>query len=276
MKTINCKGTIIDLSIPRVMGILNVTPDSFYDGGILKSDKDILQRANRMLEEGAAFLDIGGYSSRPGANFVTEEEELNRVLPSINVLLKEFPNILLSVDTFRSHIARQSIEAGAALVNDISGGNMDDQMFNTVAELKVPYIMMHMIGTPETMTEHTHYENITNEILYSFSEKIAKANEYGINDIIVDPGFGFSKTISQNFKLMNDLELFRSLEQPILVGISRKSMIHKTLNINPDDALNGTTVLNTLSLFKGANILRVHDVKEAIDCVNLLQNLKSH
>lgn len=276
MKTINCKGILIDLSLPRVMGILNITPDSFYDGGVLRSDKDILNKAESMLKEGSSFLDIGGYSSRPGSAFISEEEEMNRVLPTIQALIKEFPDALLSVDTFRSKVAKRGIEAGAAIVNDISGGTQDKHMFETIAELKVPYIMMHMRGTPETMMDNTKYDHIINDILYYFSERIAKANEYGINDVIVDPGFGFSKTRSQNFELLNDLELFRTLEHPILVGVSRKSMIHRTLNVPPEEALNGTTVLNTLSLYKGANILRVHDVKEAIECVNLLQNLKSH
>lgn len=258
------------------MGILNITPDSFYDGGVLRSDKDILNKAESMLKEGSSFLDIGGYSSRPGSAFISEEEEMNRVLPTIQALIKEFPDALLSVDTFRSKVAKRGIEAGAAIVNDISGGTQDKHMFETIAELKVPYIMMHMRGTPETMMDNTKYDHIINDILYYFSERIAKANEYGINDVIVDPGFGFSKTRSQNFELLNDLELFRTLEHPILVGVSRKSMIHRTLNVPPEEALNGTTVLNTLSLYKGANILRVHDVKEAIECVNLLQNLKSH
>jgi len=258
------------------MGILNVTPDSFYDGGVLKTDKDIILQAENMLNDGATFLDVGGYSSRPGSDYVSEEEEMNRVLSSIDVLIKEFPHVLLSVDTFRGHIAKMSVEAGAAMINDISGGSLDEQMFNIIAELQVPYIIMHMRGTPETMMENTEYKNLVNDILFYFSEKIAKAHAFGINDLIVDPGIGFSKTRSQSLQLLNGLEMFKKIEHPILVGVSRKSLIYRTLNISPEEALNGTTILNTLSLYNGANILRVHDVKEAIECVNLLQNLKSH
>jgi len=275
LKTINCNGTLIDLSKPKVMGIINLTPDSFYDGGNLRSDKDLLLKVERMLQEGATFLDIGGYSSRPGADFVSEETELKRVLPSIQLILKEFPNSILSVDTFRSSIAHECVNAGASLINDISGGSLDQQMFKTIAKLNIPYIMMHMRGSPENMMENTQYDHLTNEIIYYFSEKIAKANEAGINDIIIDPGFGFSKTREQSFELLNELELLNHLEQPLLVGLSRKSFIYKTLKSSPEEALNGTTILNSIALFKGANILRVHDVKEAVECVNLLQNLKS-
>ncbi len=258
------------------MGILNLTPDSFYDGGKLSSEKEIILQAEKMLSEGATFLDLGGYSSRPGADFVTEEEELLRVLPVVELLLKEFPKTILSIDTFRSSIAKQCVEAGAAMVNDISAGNMDDNMFDTIAKLQVPYIMMHMRGTPETMMQNTKYKELTKEILIYFSERIAKAHSFGINDLIADPGFGFSKTVKQNFKLMANLELFKSLEIPLLVGVSRKSMVHKTLDISPKDALNGTTALHSIALFKGASILRVHDVKETVECINLIQNLKSH
>jgi len=257
------------------MGIINLTPDSFYDGGNLRSDKDLLLKVERMLQEGATFLDIGGYSSRPGADFVSEETELKRVLPSIQLILKKFPNSILSVDTFRSSIAHECVNAGASLINDISGGSLDQQMFKTIAKLNIPYIIMHMRGSPENMMENTQYDHLTNEIIYYFSEKIAKANEAGINDIIIDPGFGFSKTREQSFELLNELELLNHLEQPLLVGLSRKSFIYKTLKSSPEEALNGTTILNSIALFKGANILRVHDVKEAVECVNLLQNLKS-
>jgi dihydropteroate synthase len=258
------------------MGILNLTPDSFYDGGQIRSESDLLSKAERLLKEGATFLDIGGYSSRPGAKYLSEEEELNRVLPAIDHILNEFPEALLSVDTFRSSIARKCILSGAALVNDISGGSLDDKMFETIAELKVPYIMMHLRGNPENMMENTTYENLTREIIYYFSEKISMANEIGINDIIIDPGFGFSKTLDQNFELLNELELFDQTGLPVLVGLSRKSFIYKTLGKSPEEALNGTTILNSISLFKGADILRVHDVKEAVECVTLLQSLKSH
>ena len=276
MKTINCKGKLIDLSQPRVMGILNLTPDSFYDGGKLTSEKNILLQAEKMLNDGATFLDLGGYSSRPGAEFVSKSKELSRVLPVVTKLLEEFPEVLLSIDTFRSSIAKQCIEAGAAMINDISGGNIDDKMFDTIATLQVPYIIMHMRGTPETMMQNTDYKNITKDLLFYFSEKIAKANESGINDIIVDLGFGFSKTIDQNFELLSNLEFFKNLDIPLLVGVSRKSMIHKTLQISAKDALNGTTSLHSIALYKGASILRVHDVKEAVECISLLQNLKFH
>jgi len=276
LNSINCKGKLVDLSTAKVMGILNLTPDSFYDGGKLTSEKDILSQTDKMLTEGATFLDLGGYSSRPGAAFVSEEEELKRVLPVVTLLLKSFPKALLSIDTFRSNIAKQCIDSGAAMVNDISGGTMDENMFKVISELQVPYIMMHMRGTPETMMQNTEYKDITKELLFYFSEKTAKAKTYGINDFIVDLGFGFSKNIEQNFVLLSNLELFKNLNAPLLVGISRKSMIHKTLEISPNDALNGTTALHSIALYKGASILRVHDVKEAVECINLIQNLKSH
>jgi len=258
------------------MGILNLTPDSFYDGGKLTSEKNILSQAEKMFTEGATFLDLGGYSSRPGADFVSEEVELQRVLPIVKLLLKEFPEAILSIDTFRSNIAKQCIEAGAAMINDISAGSLDDNMFETIANLQVPYIMMHMRGTPETMMQNTNYKELTKEVLFYFSERIAKARSFGINDIIADPGFGFSKTTEKNFELLNELELFSILEIPLLIGVSRKSMIHQTLNISAKEALNGTTALHAIALQKGASLLRVHDVKEAMETINLLQNLKSH
>ena len=258
------------------MGILNLTPDSFYDGGKLTSEKNILSQAEKMLSEGATFLDLGGYSSRPGADFVSETEEFQRVLPVVKLLLKEFSETILSIDTFRSNIAKQCIEAGAAMINDISAGSLDDKMFETITRLQVPFIMMHMRGTPETMMKNTSYKELTKEVLLYFSEKIAKARTFGINDIIADPGFGFSKTTEQNFELLNELELFSTLEIPLLVGVSRKSMIYKTLDISATEALNGSTALHSVALQKGASILRVHDAKEAAETINLLQNLKSH
>ncbi len=276
MKTINCKGKLIDLLTPKVMGILNLTPDSFYDGGKLGSEKEIIYQAEKMLKEGATFLDLGGYSSRPGANFVSEADELNRVLPAVKTLIKEFPNVNLSIDTFRSKIAKTCIENGACMINDISAGLLDPQMLEVIANYQVPLVMMHMRGTPETMMLNTNYENLTNDILYFFSERIAKARALGINDIIVDPGFGFSKKLDQNFELFDDLELFSFLNTPILIGISRKSMIQKTLNISATESLNGTTALHAIALQKGVSILRVHDVKEAFETINLLQNLKFH
>ena len=276
MKTINCKGNLIDLSTPKVMGVINLTPDSFYDGGKLTSEKEILLQANKMLKEGATFLDLGAYSSRPGAQFVSEKEEIHRLLPVIKILLNEFPETLLSIDTFRSNVANESIYAGASLINDISAGTLDDHMFKIIAQHQVPYVMMHMRGTPETMMQNTDYTDLTKEVIYYFSERIAKARSFGINDLIVDPGFGFSKTLDQNYELFNDLELFRHLNVPLLIGISRKSMIQKKIKTTAADSLNGTTALHAIAIQKGASILRVHDVKEAFETINLLQNLKFH
>ncbi|MCB0457154.1 MAG: dihydropteroate synthase [Flavobacteriaceae bacterium] len=273
--TLNCKGTLIDLTTPKVMGILNITPDSFYDGGTLATEKQLLTQAEKMLKEGATFLDIGGYSSRPNAEDISEAEELSRVIPAIESILKQFPEAIISIDTFRSEVAKQSVEAGAAMVNDIAAGNLDSQMMTTVAKLKVPYIMMHMRGTPQTMTTLTDYENIAKEVIFYFSEKLAQARALGMNDMILDPGFGFAKTRLQSFELLGNLELFKSLNVPLLVGLSRKSMIYKTLQTTPEEALNGTTALHAIVLLKGASILRVHDVKEAIECVTLLENFKN-
>lgn len=272
--TLNCQGSLIDLSIPKVMGILNVTPDSFYDGGVYSKNDIILQKVEKMLYEGAAFIDVGGYSSRPGAASVSEEEELNRVIPAIKLILRQFPNTIVSVDTFRSNVAKVAIEHGASLVNDISGGNLDVQMMATMAKLQVPYIIMHMKGTPQNMAQMAHYEQVTQEVVYSLSQKLFEARSLGINDLIIDPGFGFAKTREHNFEMLKHLEHFLHLEVPVLVGLSRKSMVYKTLNINPDEALNGTTVVHTLALLKGANILRVHDVKEAMECINLMEKCK--
>lgn len=267
---INCKGELIDLSLPKVMGILNITPDSFFDGGRYKQEDEILNRVEGMLTHGATFIDVGAYSSRPSAAYVSEEEELERILPILQSILKRFPEALLSIDTFRSEVAKQSVEAGAALINDIAAGGLDEKMFEVVAKLQVPYIMMHMKGTPQTMQQFTQYDDILKEMLFYFSEKINKARSYKINDLIIDPGFGFSKTIEQNYHVFYNIELFEMLELPMLIGISRKSMIYKLLENKPDDALNGTTVLNTIALTKGANILRVHDVKEAVECTKII------
>lgn len=272
---LNCKGRLIDCSIPKVMGILNITPDSFYDGGKRQSQKDYLSHAEKMLEEGATFIDVGAYSSRPGATDISEQEELSRILPIVQSLLENFPDILLSIDTFRSTVAKACVKEGAAMVNDISGGNLDKDMMKTVAELQVPYIMMHMRGTPQTMKDLNEYDDLTEDILYYFSEKIAAAREHGINDLVIDPGFGFSKNISQNFELLSKLELFDHLQVPILAGLSRKSLIYKTFQTSPEEALNGTTVLNTISLLKGAQILRVHDVREAVECVKLVHRVRN-
>lgn len=269
LMTINCKGNLIDLSRPKVMGILNRTPNSFYAESRISEESVLLKKAEKMLEEGATFIDIGGYSSRPDAEDVSIEEELNRVLPAIELLVKNFPEIIISVDTFRAEVADKSIQAGAAIINDISAGSLDQEMMPTVAKHQVPYIMMHMRGTPKTMQSLTDYKDLPRDVIYYFSAKIKLARQHGINDIITDPGFGFAKTTEQNFELFKNLELFKSLDLPFLVGISRKSMIYKSLGISAQEALNGTTVLNSLALARGASILRVHDVKEAIECVKL-------
>lgn len=270
---INCKGQLIDLSNPKVMGILNVTPNSFFDGGKYKNEEEIISQVDKMLSEGAAFIDIGAYSSKPSAEFVSETEEIERIVPAIEVILKHFPNALLSVDTFRAEVAKASIESGAAIINDIAAGELDENMFDVIAKYNVPYIMMHMRGNPQTMQSLTQYEEIVKEMLFYFSEKVKKARALGINDLILDPGFGFAKTIDQNYEVLQKMELFNLLELPVLAGISRKSMIYKTLDITPQEALNGTTFLNTIALTKGAKILRVHDVKEAVECVTLFDKL---
>ena len=271
--TINCKGNLIDLATPKVMGILNTTPDSFYSESRKTSLTALLKSAEEMLKQGATFLDIGGYSSRPGADDISETEELERVVPAIEAIVKNFPESILSIDTFRSKVAAEALKIGAAMVNDISAGNLDEKMLEVVAEFQVPYIMMHMRGTPQTMKELNNYNDLTQDIIFYFSEKLRAARVIGINDIIVDPGFGFSKNIDQNFKLLSNLEKFKNLNVPILAGLSRKSTIYKTLNCSPKDALNGTTVLNTMAIANGANILRVHDVKEAMETIKLMSQL---
>lgn len=256
------------------MGIINVTPDSFYDGGKTFDENAILKQAEKMLAEEANFLDIGGYSTRPNAEDISEDEETKRVVIAIELILKRFPKALISVDTFRSNIAKAAVETGAAMVNDVSGGTLDDNMYKTVGKLKVPYILMHMRGTPKSMSKLTNYKNVTLEVLKYLTTKIAMARAEGINDVIVDPGFGFAKTRPQSFELLKNLELFKNLDVPILVGVSRKSFIHKTLGTTASEALNGTTSLNSIALFKGASILRVHDVKEAVECMKLFENLQ--
>ena len=265
----NCKGKLIDLSTPKVMGILNITPNSFYDGGKFVDNNQILFQVEKMIFEGATFIDIGAFSSKPNAEFVSEKEEIERILPVLEIILNKFPETIISIDTFRSEVAKVCIENGAAIINDISAGNLDEKMIETVAKYNVPYIMMHMRGNSQTMQSLTNYENIIKEILFYFSEKIAIARSLGINDLIIDPGFGFAKTLDQNFDILKKLELFEILELPILAGISRKSMIYKTLDTTAENALNGTSILNTIALTKGAKILRVHDVKEAVECVKL-------
>ena len=267
--TINCKGQLIDLTKPKVMGILNLTPNSFFDGGKYTNEAEIIAQVGKMLSEGATFIDIGAYSSKPNAEFVSVEEEMARIVPIVELLVQQFPQILISIDTFRSEVAEACILKGAALINDIAAGKLDDTMLNTVAKYNVPYIMMHMRGNPQTMQSLTEYQDVVKEMILYFSERIAAARSLGINDLIIDPGFGFAKTVEQNYEVLQKMELFQQLDLPILAGISRKSMIYKVLNCNASESLNGTTVLNTVSLLKGANILRVHDVKEAVECVTL-------
>ena len=273
-KTLNVRGKLIDLSTPKVMGILNVTPDSFFDGGRFLDEKSVLAHATKMVNEGADFIDVGGFSSRPGASNLPDAEEASRVLPAIQLLTKHFPDTILSIDTFRSGIARQAVEAGASMVNDISGGEQDPLMIKTVAALNVPYILMHMRGTPETMTTLTTYDDLIKDIIDYFHKKIKLLHQAGVKDIILDPGFGFAKTVEQNFELLNHLEHFRILGLPILAGLSRKSLIWKTVGATPDDALNGTTALNSIALSKGVSLLRVHDVKEAVECVKLASRMR--
>ena len=272
--TINCRGTLIDISTPKVMGILNCTPDSFFDGGKYKSELDILSQVEKMLSEGATFIDVGAYSSKPGASYISEEEELKRIVPVINLLIKKFPKIIISVDTFRSKVAKETVNSGAAIVNDISGGNMDVKMFKTVASMQVPYILMHMLGTPQNMQINPIYKDVTHELISFFADKINQLHQLKLNDVIIDVGFGFGKTIEHNFKLLKDLSLFKNLESPILAGISRKSMLYKTLSISAQEALNATTAANTIALLNGANILRVHDVKEAIEAIEIVNQIR--
>ncbi|WP_421804281.1 dihydropteroate synthase [Flagellimonas sp.] len=274
--TINCKGELVDLTRPKVMGILNLTPDSFFDGGKYKDETSILQQVEYMLNHGATFIDMGAYSSRPGAEHVPEDEELQRMLPVIDLILTKFPDTLISVDTFRSKVAAESIEHGAALINDISAGNLDAAMFDTVADYQVPYIMMHMKGTPQSMQKQATYSDVIKDLRSYFSEKIRETTSKKINDIIIDPGFGFAKTTEQNYTLLNHLDLFQTFGLPILIGLSRKSMIYKVLESSPQEALNGTTALHTIALLKGTNIIRAHDVKEAMECVKLVEVLKEN
>ena len=274
--TTNCKGELVDLTRPKVMGILNLTPDSFFDGGKYKDETSILQQVEYMLNHGATFIDMGAYSSRPGAEHVTEDEELLRMLPVIDLILTKFPDTLISVDTFRSKVAAESIEHGAALINDISAGNLDTAMFDTIADYQVPYIMMHMKGTPQSMQKQATYSDVIKDLRSYFSEKIQETTSKKINDIIIDPGFGFAKTTEQNYTLLNHLDLFQTFGLPILIGLSRKSMIYKVLESSPQEALNGTTALHTIALLKGANITRAHDVKEAMECVKLVEVLKEN
>ena len=279
MKTplyINVNGRLIDLSEPQVMGILNVTPDSFYAGSRMETEKDIINRLHQITSEGASLLDIGAYSSRSGAEHISTEEEMNRLRTGLDLVRKHQPEAVVSVDTFRADVAKMCVEEfGAAMINDISAGQLDAAMFGTIAQLGVPYIMMHMQGTPQNMQMNPHYDNLLKEVFLYFAERVQKLRDLGAKDIIIDPGFGFGKTLEHNYELMNHLDEFQLFELPLLVGISRKSMIYKLLGTTPEEALNGTTVLNTLALMKGANILRVHDVKAAKEAVTLVEKMKS-
>jgi len=273
MKSINCNRTLIDLTSPKVMGILNITPDSFFDGGKYKNETEIISQVEKMLAEGATFIDVGAYSSRPGAKHISEQEELERILPVVKTLVKEFPEILISIDTFRGNIAEKCIESGACIINDISAGSIDPTLFKTIAKLQVPYIIMHMQGTPQNMQANPTYKNIVTDILNLFSEKIFELRALGVNDIIADVGFGFGKTIEQNYSLLNNLALFQNLEIPLLTGVSRKSMLYKPLELTPEKALNATTVANTIAVLNGTAILRVHDVKEAVETIKIIELL---
>ena len=273
IQSINCKGELITFDKPKVMGIINITPDSFYEGSRHREMNDILKQVDRMMEQGADLIDIGGYSSRPGADDIPLQEELDRVIPVIRNVANKFPRVRISVDTFRSDVAGQALENGAAMINDISAGLLDDAMMDVVSRYQVPYVMMHMKGTPQTMRSLNQYNDLITEIIHYFSERIQRANELGINDLIIDPGFGFAKNIDQNFELLKRLSHLEHLELPLLIGVSRKSMVHKTLGIKPEEALNGTTALNMLALDRGASILRVHDVKEAVECCKLYDRI---
>ncbi len=274
MKTININGQLVDFSTPRVMGIVNVTPDSFFSGSRTQAANQIIERCARIIREGGTIIDVGAQSSSPASRFLDAKEEAGRLMPALKLIRNEFPDAILSVDTFYADVAKEAVEEnGVNIINDISGGQIDEQMFPVVAQLKVPYILMHMRGTPQTMQQLTHYDNFIQDILYYFSERKAKLNQLGVNDVIIDPGFGFSKTISQNYELMAYLKYFHIFEEPILVGISRKSMIYKLLGITPEESLNGTSALNAVALLSGADILRVHDVKEAVECVKIIENV---
>jgi len=270
-KTLNIKGIPHRIEHPLIMGIINLTPDSFYSGSRITNDKDLLRKVETMVSEGADIIDIGGYSSRPGAMDISVKEELKRILPAIDKIIKSFPGLILSIDTFRGEVARSAVEAGAAMINDISGGIIDSAMINTISDLKVPYVLMHMQGTPQNMKSFTEYQNIFMDISIYLNRRINELNKKGVYDIIIDPGFGFAKTVPQNYDLLKNLTYFEVLGYPILVGISRKSMIYKSLDISSSESLNGTSVLNTIALLKKASILRVHDVKEAKEVIDLVR-----
>ena len=274
---INVKGRLLDLTTPQVMGILNVTPDSFYSGSRMQTQEEIAVRARQIIDEGASIIDIGAYSSRPNAEHITAGEEMNRLRTGLEIVNRNHPDAIVSVDTFRADVAEQCVkDYGVAIVNDIAAGEMDDRMFETVARLGVPYIMMHMQGTPQNMQQHPHYDNLLREVFLYFARKVQQLRDLGVKDIVLDPGFGFGKTLEHNYQLMAHLEEFRLFELPLLVGVSRKSMIYRLLDTTPQEALNGTTVLHTLALMKGADILRVHDVRPAVEAVKIVGAMKAN
>jgi dihydropteroate synthase len=274
MFTLNCKGRLLVIDRPMVMGIINATPDSFYGSSRFSGVDNILSQAEKMITDGVDIIDVGGQSTRPGSDHVSEEEELKRVIGSVEAIHKKFPDVIISIDTFYSRVARRSVEAGASVVNDVSSGSIDKEMITVVAALKVPYIIMHMKGTPRTMQQHASYDNVTREVLDFLIRKKDECEKAGIHDVIIDPGFGFAKTTEHNFALLKNLSLFKMLDTPLMAGLSRKSSIYKTLEISVGEALNGTTVLNTIALMNGANILRVHDVKEAKEVVKLFEMIR--
>lgn len=270
-RTFNCRGKIINLSRPVVMGILNLSPDSFYDGGNNMTTFDIIKNTDKMLTQGAAIIDIGAASTRPGAMLIDPEKELKRLIPAIELIVKNFKEVIISIDTYNAKTAKEAINSGAHIINDISAGSIDPLMFETIADLNVPYIIMHMKGVPQNMQENPTYIDPIKEIAYFFSQKIEQLRQLGVHDIIIDPGFGFGKSVNDNYKILHNLEYLKIIEMPVMVGLSRKSMISKVLGVTPHDALNGTTALNTIALQKGADILRVHDVKEAVEAIKLVE-----
>jgi dihydropteroate synthase len=273
--TLNCRGRLLDITVPAVMGILNLTPDSFYDGGKHRTEAEILRHAERMLQEGALIIDAGACSTRPGASEISPEEELKRLIPAIELIRREFPEALVSADTYRARVAREAVQAGASLVNDISAGTFDPDMLPEVAAMQVPYLLMHIRGTPRTMQEDPHYEDVVTEVISFLASRAAEARSHGITDIVLDPGFGFGKNTDHNYSLLKNLDSLHILGYPVLAGVSRKSMINRVIGTRPENALNGTTVIHTLALLKGASILRVHDVKEAVQAVKLVQMYQS-
>lgn len=276
-KYINVNGSLLDLSTPCVMGILNITPDSFYSGSRMQTEAEIAGRVTQIIAEGARIIDVGAYSSRPNAENVSAKEEMERLRSGLEILFKVQPDAIVSVDTFRADVARMCVEEyGVAIINDIAAGEMDEDMFRTVAQLNVPYIMMHMQGTPQNMQQHPHYDNLLKDIFQYFARKVQQLRDLGVKDMILDPGFGFGKTLEHNYELLSHLEEFRIFELPLLVGVSRKSMIYRLLGTTPQEALNGTTVLDTICLLKGANILRVHDVREAVETVKIVGQIINH